>query len=330
MITFSIILDYEDYKHAGVVFEQNKEIHMKTMKAWLQASRLPSQSYIFFPLLLGAGAWRATGGTLDWALLAASQLYGLFLQLYIVYANDWADAPIDAANNTYNIFSGGSRVIPEGKLSRRALGWGAVVMVALNLALALALWLGAGRVWQLPLVVISFALLWMYSFPPVKLSYRGGGEFLQVAGVGLVLPLVGYSLQSGELASFPWHWLAFLLPMDLAASLSTTLPDEPSDRAAGKMTFAARYGSGPVKIAIVGLYLAGLAIFVLVSGAGWLHGLMISVVPLGFSLALPGLVKDSPAGSARCSRFVTLAVATKVVWTASAAFYFLLALPRGI
>ena len=63
----------------------------KNLLAWIQASRLPSQSYIFLPILLGQAAWVYQGGTIDWRAFLLIQLFGLFDQLYIVYANDYAD-----------------------------------------------------------------------------------------------------------------------------------------------------------------------------------------------------------------------------------------------
>ena len=74
---------------------------MTKVLAWLQASRLASQAYIFFPLLLGQGFYRQTGGELNPAVLFWVGAYGLMIQLFIVYANDYADAEVDRLNTTY-------------------------------------------------------------------------------------------------------------------------------------------------------------------------------------------------------------------------------------
>jgi 1,4-dihydroxy-2-naphthoate octaprenyltransferase len=288
-------------------------------RAWIQASRLPSQSYIFFPLLFGQGLWYAQSGQFSWGLAALTHLYGLFIQLYIVYANDYADFEVDKTNRTYNLFSGGSRVLVEGKLDRRQLGLGIAMTMVLSGAVGLWLTLGWGRWVYWPLLVSSWALLWLYSFSPGRFSYRGGGEFLQMLGCGLVLPLMGYSMQKGTLSGFPWPVLSYLLPVQLAAAMTAALPDEPSDRAGGKCTLAVRLGSGPVKVAIIALYGFGFSAFVLWAWgrAGLPAMILILAQPL---FALAGMLVyffNGPAGTRRCNVFVALSIAATVFFTAA-------------
>jgi len=191
--------------------------------AWIRASRLPSQSYIFLPLLLGQALLVREGGTLSWATFALVHLFGLFDQLYIVYANDVADRHSDPLNTTATIFSGGSRVLVEGQLQSEQLVQAAGVMAALCLVTGAALWGFFGRWLCLPLSGLALVLLWLYSFGPVRLSYRGGGELLQMVGVGGVLPLFGYHAQAGGWTGFPWELLWVLLPTHLASALATAL-----------------------------------------------------------------------------------------------------------
>jgi 1,4-dihydroxy-2-naphthoate octaprenyltransferase len=87
----------------------------------------------------------------------------------------------------------------------------------------------------------ALALLHAYSFPPLRLSYRGGGELLQAFGVGGVLPLTGYYAQSGRL-DLPLWALAPSLLAALAGNLLTALPDVAQDARAAKRTFAVRAG----------------------------------------------------------------------------------------
>ena len=86
-------------------------------KAWIKASRLPSQLYIFTPLLAGQlYAW-GSGYPWDGTAFILVYVFGLFLQLFIVYANDLADYSVDRNNRWFTIFSGGSRVLVEGELT---------------------------------------------------------------------------------------------------------------------------------------------------------------------------------------------------------------------
>ncbi|MBM7114343.1 UbiA family prenyltransferase [Archangium primigenium] len=224
------------------------------MRAWLQASRLPSQAYLALPLLLGqVVAARERGGGLAWGTLVAVQLFGVFDQLYIVYANDWADQETDRRNRTATLFSGGSRVLVEGRLSSRALAVAAGVCAVGALGVSLGLAVGLHQPGLVLLALLALLLLWAYSYPPLKLSYRGGGELLQMLGVAGVLPVYGYLAQGGPLAAFPWALTALLLPTHLACAIATALPDEPSDRESGKHTVPVRLGGERAAWLILGL-----------------------------------------------------------------------------
>ena len=125
---------------------------MHKIKAWLQASRLPSQSYIFFPLLLGQALRYAQTGQFDWTVFLLLHLYGLFLQLFIVYANDRADIETDRLNTTFTIFSGGSRTLVNGLITVRENYAAVLTVIVLNAAVGLALTALYQRGLALPLI----------------------------------------------------------------------------------------------------------------------------------------------------------------------------------
>ena len=209
-------------------------------RAWVQAARLPSQMYIFWPLLLGQSLAMRDG--FSWEIVILCHLYGLASQLYIVFANDVADVETDRENVTYTMFSGGSRVLVQGLLPRSRLVRAAACCALISVLAGLALGLRHQHWLPLPLIVFGLVLLWAYSYPPIRLSYRGGGEFLQMIGVGLVLPLIGYSAHAGNVEGLPWTLLPLLLALSLSCAMATALPDEPSDRIADKRTHAVRAG----------------------------------------------------------------------------------------
>ncbi|HEU4405812.1 MAG TPA: prenyltransferase [Polyangiaceae bacterium] len=233
------------------------------VRAWLQAARLPSQSYIALPLLIGQALAAARGHPWRPGVLVAVLLFGLFDQLYIVWANDYADQETDLRNRTPTPFSGGSRVLAEGRITPTDLLNAATLAAALALGVSAWLALVEGRWLLVPLALVALALLWAYSFPPLRLSYRGGGELLQAAGTGLVLPLYGYYAQAGTAWGFPWLASVALLPTQLACALSTSMPDEPSDRESGKRTASVRLGLGTTGALVVVFDAAALVAFLL-------------------------------------------------------------------
>lgn len=250
-------------------------------RAWVQAARLPSQMYIFWPLLLGQAM--AMGEGFSWEIVLACHVYGLACQLCIVFANDVADMATDRKNCTFTIFSGGSRVLVDGLLSQRQFVWAAIVCAVLSAVAGLFLGIRHGTWLPLPLILFGLALLWAYSYPPLRLSYRGSGEYLQMVGVGLVLPMIGFSAHAGTLAGLPWTLMPLMLLLSLSCAMATALPDEPSDRADGKRTHAVRFGLAGSRRVILGLNALALFWYIFIP-------LPETTLPARAALALPCLI----------------------------------------
>jgi len=206
------------------------------LRAWLSAARLPAQVNIAVPLLCGQALASFSG--YPWHVSYALQLFafGLFDQLAIVFANDAQDEQTDRANQTYTPFSGGSRVLVLGALTREQLLRAAALCTAFALGIATRIAIRVESAVPIQLAASAFGLLWAYSFPPLRLAYRGGGEVLQGLGTAVVLPVLGFVGQGAPLTAFRPAWLLMLLPLRYACACATALPDEPSDRASHKRT----------------------------------------------------------------------------------------------
>jgi 1,4-dihydroxy-2-naphthoate octaprenyltransferase len=295
-------------------------------RAWVKASRLPSQLSIALPLLLGQlVAARVSGHALDLGTLVLVQLFGVLDQLYIVYANDVADEATDAQNTTFTPFSGGSRVLADGTLSRRALGFAAATCAAGLVAITLVLATIRDAPTLVPLALAALLLLQMYSFGPARLSYRGGGELLQMVGVGAVLPLYGYCAQRGDLVGFPVLLLVALLPAHFACAIATALPDEPSDRVSEKRTLPVRIGRAKAARLVGGLGMLAsiLALFVL-DALGEARTLAL-LIPFASSVGVL-LVAPAPPGS----RALTVRVALAITSTLSLVGVLIVCFARGV
>lgn len=282
---------------------------MKTVRVWLKASRLQAQSYIFLPILFGQACYAFQGYTLHWPILVIMTFFGLFDQLYIVFANDYADMETDRQNTTYNIFSGGSRVLVDGDLMPGQLKKAAIYMAGLCILCGIILTFIYQRKLALPIIIIALGLLWLYSYPPARLSYRGSGEILQMLGVGFVLPLFGYYAQSGTVSGFPLRLLLVILPTQLACAMATSLPDEPSDRLTGKRTSTVLAGAKTTKFFILFLNTISIVAFPFVS---WFSPGDIQIYIILFIPVLAGISQfffiNSKPGSLKLTIFIFLSV----------------------
>ena len=245
---------------------------------------------IFIPLAIGQAHALHTYGAFSWAAFAGALLFGVLYQVYLLYTNDHADEAIDRTNEQHWL-SGGSRVLPEGKLNGDQLLAGArLALAALVSTLTMLLAVFKERPWMPVALLLAVALCWGYNRPPLQLSYRGHGEVLQGLGCGVLLPLIGYYLQQGSLAAFSWLALIPLYLVFHAGNIVTALPDYASDKAGNKKTFPVRHGERPARLTAVASLLVAYASFVAVSP-------QLAPVYLGVVVAPPILILIGVAAS---------------------------------
>jgi 1,4-dihydroxy-2-naphthoate polyprenyltransferase len=215
-----------------------------THSAWIRAARLQLHTIGFTPLLLGNIIAGYEFGQFSWPRLILSLLIGLLIHLVTAFVNDVADVQTDEANVSRSLFSGGSGVVVEGQLSRSDLITGASWAIFLAVVSTGIMIFGLHVHWGILLFVIwGMVSATEYSLPPVKLSYRGGGEFLVLVTYSIALVWAGYYSQAGPAYS-PLVW-ALSLPIGFAVfSLITVtqFPDLEADRMAGKRSLVIVFG----------------------------------------------------------------------------------------
>jgi len=149
------------------------------IRLWARATRAPFFQAIIIPIVLGTTvAWYKTGifhpGYFLLALLAS-----VFMNAGTNLANDYFDhkSGSDQANNEPTAFSGGSRVIQQGLISPEHIFIAALLFFGLAILVGLELFQQLG--WPI-LIFGTIGLLSGYSYTasPLKLGYRGCGEFL--------------------------------------------------------------------------------------------------------------------------------------------------------
>jgi 1,4-dihydroxy-2-naphthoate octaprenyltransferase len=167
---------------------------------------------------------------------------------------------------------------------------------------------------------VAVVLLWAYSYPPLRLSYRGWGEAMQGLGVGIVLPLFGFYLQCGDVGGFPWAALVPSFLLAVASNIATSLPDHPADAAVGKHTWPVRWGPARARKHVLQIVaIAALATPLVLPDLPRLGLLAVELPPLVvLALALRDLRSAEATDARACTRFVVLAGAainlTLVAW----------------
>ena len=209
--------------------------------AWTQAAKPASWPKLLVPFALGQAIGLADGEP-SLAGFAFGLAFTVLNLLFIVFLNDWGDREVDAIKR--RMFPASSpKTIPDGVLPAHRLLLAGILAGLAALGLAVLASAVLDRPWFVPLAALSLCVFVAYTLPPLRLNYRGGGEFLEMLGVGVLLPWTQSYLQGGELLA-PGLWLlpGFTL-LSLASAVASGLSDERSDRAGGKRTFVTAFGN---------------------------------------------------------------------------------------
>lgn len=263
-----------------------------------QAMRLPFLTGSLAPVLVVA-AWYWGRAPMPWGLLLLTLAGVGCLQSGANLINDFYDAVgSDPLNRHATIFSGGSRVIQDGRMSRRGVG-----------ALAVAFFVAAGacggmvaatgRPWALFVGAAGLAGGWLYSAGPLALMSLGLGEVAIFILFGPLLTWgVGYAL-GGEFWAMAW-WLGLPQAWQITAVLwINQFPDMPADAAAAKNNLVVRLGLARSRVVYAGMMLAPFpSLAWLVHGWGltpWLYLALGAAIPTTRAVAIAWKSYDDPA-----------------------------------
>jgi 1,4-dihydroxy-2-naphthoate octaprenyltransferase len=258
---------------------------MNQLSAWLRIARLQFYPMVLVTYGVGAAAARATTGEFDWTLCVLGYTFLFFIELATAMSNEYFDYSSDVVNANASLFSGGSRVLVDGRLSFGAVR-AAIVLACVACALVSAVLLIEAPPERAPAIVTLLAMGMLlgigYTAPPLKLSYRGLGE-LDVAFMHSVfVTLLGYVVQTGDFR----HHLPYVLsvPSFFAVLCAITLagiPDHTADESVGKRSYSVRFGrTRAAAIALAAAIAAGASGLML-----WLCGVVAGKVGGIFLLA---------------------------------------------
>lgn len=210
---------------------------------WRRSVKLESWPKILVPMALGQCVGVAVTGRLSTPAAVLGALFAVAMTLYVVWLNDWADQDVDRIKR--RMFPDGCslKTIPDEILPAPLVLLAGVAAGLLAFGVAIAATVGLERGLASTAALVGLSIFAVYSLPPVRLNYRGGGELLEMLGLGVFLPWFGAYLQSGDVwARELWVLLGFL-PLCLASSIASGLADEQSDRKGGKVTLTTVMGN---------------------------------------------------------------------------------------
>lgn len=252
---------------------------LSTLKYYWRAARPSAHPMIAFPLLSGQALASVSSGSLSWRWFLVILLFGGVCQPMILYLNDYADEAVDRHSEP-SWLAGGSRVIPDGQLTGGDLLSASFFLMALLMALSVCC-IYFERPWMPLLAGLCIIAAWTYSLAPLKSAYRGHGEFHQALSCGVLLPVIGFYLQTGMLVEdFPWTMLLPLCAIFFAGNIVTALPDVPADQLHAKQSYPVRHGVGragrDIIVLLMGAYVAAI---VLGAPQVWLPTMLLAAAP---------------------------------------------------
>ncbi|MCV0403208.1 MAG: prenyltransferase [Chloroflexi bacterium] len=266
--------------------EKGRTIRPRLSPFWLalRTTRLPFLSATAVPVLLGI-AVAATDGAFTWWTALLTLIGGSFAHLAINVTNDIFDtlSGADDANTTPTQFSGGSRVAVYDLVSIRGLSQLAVALFGAAALIGLLLVAVTGSLTLLWIGIAGIVVGVAYTAPPLKLVYRGLGEFAVALGFGPIMLLGAYVVQTGRIAIEPL--VLSLVPGILIALILyvNEIPDRRSDAEAGKRTLPVRLAPSTVQTGYLVGAIAAFAVIVIGVAAGvlpWPTLIALAAVPI--------------------------------------------------
>ncbi|MFQ5409382.1 MAG: prenyltransferase [Anaerolineales bacterium] len=225
----------------------------------------------FLLFALGVGVARAGGYAVRMPTYLLGQIAVTFTQLLTHYLNEIHDLEPDRLNNARTFWTGGSGILPSGRIPVSIATRAAQLCLAISTA-AVVILVVTAQMNVTAGIVYGVILLgvWAYSNPPLRLLSTGWGEIEAAIVVAGLTPAFAYALAAGALSGTLFAVVTPLVVIQFAVLIMYDIPDFEADAAGGKHTLVVRLGvrkSGLIGAAA--LSLAGL----LLAGLGWVLGL---------------------------------------------------------
>ena len=241
------------------------------------------------PVLVGSALGFAVAGTFNWTLFLLALFGTMALHAGANITNDYFDSASgnDWTNRNVTPFSGGRQFIQQGILSSKATLLTGISCFALGGALGIIILLFTHSVFILILGLAGILGGFFYTAPPVKLGYRGIGEFV-IAFLFGILPVYGsYYLQTTKIDLLPLLPGCVIGILIFLVIFVNEFPDLAADKQAGKRTIVVQYG---VKKGVWIYRIACLSTFPLALAGAFVSRTMVFPLMLYFLFGIPTVI----------------------------------------
>ena len=229
---------------------------MPSAKTVARAMRTRTWPMIVAPVAAGAALAFQRGFDFAWGWFVLTVIGAVALQSGSNALGDVADARSGAdklARVDRGAIATDPGLIESGQMSVRAMLRLATVLY--SIALAIGVVLAIARGWLvLPLGAAGGLLAWQYWWPPLRYGYRGVGSLGTFAAFGILAVVGAYYVQAKRFDHVA-IWVSIVPGLFMSVVLFMhDLLHLRSDKAAGKLTPAARWGD-EVGLIVVGAWL---------------------------------------------------------------------------
>jgi len=242
-------------------------------RAWKEAVRPLSLTASLIPLLLGGAIAFYTIHTFNIMLFLLTLIGGVMIQAGTNMVNDWKDAERDNENvEGIRPFTGGSRMIQLGLVSRSDMGFFGIVLCIISFLIGAYLVAVSG--WGLvPLIFYGLLAGLFYTGEKGKFSFinlaPGIAEFLIATTFGIMMTMGAFYVQTGF-----YSWQPFLISLPVAIFISNVLlinqfQDAASDMKSDKNTLVVRLGKKKAKNILIGCFIVAYAIIAILPLLGY-------------------------------------------------------------
>ena len=212
-------------------------------KVWIRAMRAPFFQAVIVPSLLGTAiVWYRTG-VFYWQYFLLATLAVVFINAGTNLTNDYFDhqSRSDDINREATPFSGGSRVIQENLISPAKIYRASLIFFGLAALIGLYLTFVRGLV-VLVIGILGVLSGYFYTASPIRIGYRGWGEFVAGLNCGPLVVVGAYYVQAQTL-SLEALFISIPVGLLIAAVLYINeFPDHVCDKVAGKNTLIVTMG----------------------------------------------------------------------------------------